>query len=313
MHSVLLICYTGAVGTTDFKCHFCPVCDGTGCIGEMPGMGGVRRNENFRLNCTGWEAARNADPMLVTRFLETTPFKPRIRLAPVTGAIENIGFMDEQPFYYSLLFAAYKAGLALSIGDGTPDIKIQSGIGAVTQLQKQDEQARSAVFIKPYDNDRIFERVEWSQSVAEVVGIDIDSYNIVTMRNLVHLEKKTAAQLKEIKRRLRVPFAIKGVFCEEDIALVKEVHPDIVYISNHGGRIDTRTGSTAEFLAQHAAELQANCDHIWVDGGIRTATDVATALALGAQQVLIGRPCITALCKDGTDGVRAVAESLRTM
>ena len=301
------------MGTTDFKCHFCPVCDGTGCTGELPGMGGVRRNENFRLNCGGWEACRTADPTLISRFAEKSAFAPKIRLAPVTGATENIGFADEQSFYYNMLFSAHKAGLALSIGDGTPDIKIQSGIGAVKWLQKQDENVRAAVFIKPYDNDRIFARVEWSESVAECVGIDIDSYNIVTMRNLVQLEKKTVAQLKAIKRRLRVPFVIKGVFCDEDIALVKEVRPDIVYISNHGGRVDTRTGSTAAFLARHAAELQNYCDHIWVDGGIRTAADVATALALGARQVLVGRPCITALCKGGTEAVCAVAEALRTL
>lgn len=279
----------------------------------MPGMGGMRRNENFRLNCDGWEVCRKADATLISRFLEKSPFAPTIRIAPVTGAVENVGFEDEQSFYYSMLFSAYKTGLGLSIGDGTPDIKIQSGIGAVTWIQKQDESARAAVFIKPYDNDRIFERIDWSASVAEVVGVDIDSYNIVTMRNLVQLEKKSASQLKAIKQRLHVPFAIKGVFCDEDIAVVKEVHPDIVYVSNHGGRVDTRTGSTAEFLMQYTQELQKHCDQIWVDGGIRTAEDVATAMALGARQVLVGRPFISALCKGGTEAVSEKADELRTL
>ena len=278
----------------------------------MPGMGGVRRNENFRLNCDGWEVCRKADATLIARFLEKSPFAPTVRLAPVTGAVENIGFEDEQSFYYSILFSAHKAGLGLCMGDGTPDIKIQSGIGAVKWIQKQDESVRTSVFIKPYDNERIFERIEWAAPVAETVGIDIDSYNIVTMRNLVQLEKKTAAHLKAIKKHLHVPFAIKGVFCQEDIDLVKEVHPDIVYISNHGGRVDTRTGSTAEFLMQYTQELQQHCDQIWVDGGIRTAEDVATALALGAKQVLVGRPLISALCKGGTEEVNAKVQQLQS-
>ncbi len=299
--------------TPSFKCHFCPVCDGTGCTGEMPGMGGVRNNENFVLNCQGWAECRNIDSTLISRFLGKNDFAPKLRLAPMTGAVENIGFEDEQDFYYTMLFSAYKAGVGLCIGDGTPDIKLQSGIGAVQWIQKQAPSARAAVFIKPYDNERIFERITWAEPVAEAIGIDIDSYNIVTMRNLVSLEKKTAAQLLEIKKHIHVPFVIKGVFTEEDIALVKEVRPDIVYISNHGGRVETRTGSTAAFLQANARELRNNCGALWVDGGIRTAQDVATAMALGAEQVLVGRPLATALCRGGTQDVCDCATALRTL
>ena len=35
----------------NFKCHFCPSCDGYGCIGELPGMGGFNENINFQKNC----------------------------------------------------------------------------------------------------------------------------------------------------------------------------------------------------------------------------------------------------------------------
>ena len=298
---------------TSYKCHFCPVCDGTGCMGEMPGMGGVRNNENFILNCQGWAEQRTSDPTLISRFLEKSAFNPIIRLAPMTGALENIGFEDEQNFYYTMLFSAYKARLKLCIGDGTPDIKLQSGIGAVQWIQKQDASAKAAVFIKPYDNDRIFERIAWAENIAESVGIDIDSYNIVTMRNLVSLEKKNVGQLKEIKKHLHVPFIIKGVFTEEDIELVKEVKPDAVYISNHGGRVETRKGSTASFLCAHAKELRNYCGSLWIDGGIRTAEDVVTAMALGAEQVAVGRPFATALCKGGTQEVCDYADVLRTL
>lgn len=280
-------------------------------------MGGVRHNENFRLNCDGWEVCRKQNPQALAAFLEREEWQPKIRVAPVTGAVENVGFEDEQSFYYSMLFSAHKAGLGLCIGDGTPDIKLQSGIAAVKWIQRDSPATKAAVFIKPYDNGRILERADWAAPIAELIGIDIDSYNIVTMRNLVQLEKKTAAQLKAIKEcahtQLHMPFAIKGVFTEEDVALVREVQPDVAVVSNHGGRIETRTGSTAEFLLQYGSELRSNCGELWVDGGIRTALDVATALSLGAQQVLIGRPVVTALCKGGTKGVAEVARRLRTL
>ena len=48
-----------------------------------------------------------------------------------------------------------------------------------------------------------------------------------------------------------------------------------------------------------------------MDGGIRRGTDVATALALGAQAVLVGRPALWGLAVDGENGVRRVLELLR--
>jgi isopentenyl diphosphate isomerase/L-lactate dehydrogenase-like FMN-dependent dehydrogenase len=188
---------------------------------------------------------------------------------------------------------------------------LQSGIAAVKWIQKDSPDTKAAVFIKPYENSRILERTEWALPIAAYIGVDIDSYAIATMRNLVQLEKKTADKLKEIKKHVQVPFALKGVFTEEDIELVKEVKPDVIVVSNHGGRIDTRTGSTAEYLLQYGAELKKHCGELWVDGGIRSSLDVATAMSLGASQVLVGRPFITALCQGGTKAVQRVADELR--
>ena len=114
------------------------------------------------------------------------------------------------------------------------------------------------------------------------------------MRNLVNLERKTAVQLEAFRDKTKLPFVIKGVFTDEDIELVKEVHPDVVYISNHGGRVETRQGSTGDFLKAYASELKKYCKEIWVDGGIRTRRDIQTALYYGADQVIMARPLIRA-------------------
>lgn len=277
-------------------------------------MGGVRRNENFRLNFDGWEVCRKQEKKLVEDFLSLPEHQriPKIRIAPVTGAVENIGYDDENSYYHDMIFSAAEAGLELCIGDGTPDIKLKAGIDALKELQKINPEKKAAVFIKPYTNERISERIDWAKEQAEIIGIDIDSYNIVTMKTLVNLERKTAGELIEIKRKLDVPFAIKGIFMRDDIDLIKEVHPDIVYISNHGGRVETRTGSTAEFLLQYRNELLSNCGELWIDGGIRTSLDIATAMSLGADQILIGRPFISALCKGGTELLCKKAQELKT-
>ncbi|MGP1509241.1 MAG: alpha-hydroxy-acid oxidizing protein [Treponema lecithinolyticum] len=291
--------------THSFKCRFCAQCDGFGCTGELPGMGGFSNNINFQLNCAAWDNLDTNGPFA----LPDAPL-PSVRLAPITGAVENIGYTTEQSFYFDMIEAADKAGVKLSIGDGYPDIKLQSGIRAVQKRQLTNPMAQAAVFIKPYPNERIFERLEWSYSVAEIIGIDIDSYNILTMRRLVQLEKKTAAKLIELKHRVHIPFALKGIFTAQDVDLVKQVKPDIVVISNHGGRVENRIGSTAEFLAEYGVVLKNQCKELWVDGGIRKLRDIQAAGAWGVAQVMVGRPFITALCSAGTKGVERAVKNL---
>ena len=280
------------------KCHFCDECDGRGCIGELPGMGGVFNNENFIRNHDDW--ARFADGSAVSL--------PALRLAPITGAIQNVGYHDEKAFYFDLIEASIRAGLRLSIGDGHPDEKIKFGIEALAASGK-----KGAVFIKPYENAKILERMDWAANVAELYGVDIDSYAIVTMRNLVNLQQKTSRDLLELKARAAkagLPFAIKGVFRPEDIELVRDVHPDVVVVSNHGGRVETLRGSTVEYLAAHGAELARHAGAVWIDGGVRQRRDLETAARLGASEVMLARPCISALLKSGPDGVRARVDAM---
>lgn len=279
----------------DLKCHRCAVCDGYGCPGMLPGLGGVFEGKNFQLNFEGWrelleEAVQNG----VGEEISNISVSPStLRCGPVTGAVENIGYTNESDFYLPYLQNAVQEGLGLCVGDGCPDEKLKLGIAAVKQLGQ-----KAAFFLKPYPQEKLFERVEWIRPYASHIGIDIDSYNIVTMRNLVNLERKTAEQLKEFREYTKLPFVIKGVFTPDDLTLVSLVHPDVVYISNHGGRVETRIGSTAQFLAEHSKELKKYCKEIWVDGGIRTKQDIQTALYYGADQVIAARPLIRATFDD---------------
>lgn len=292
------------------KCHFCDVCDGRGCLSELPGMGGVFENENFMRNCADWAqyaaASEATTGPLAAGIGDFT--LPRIRLAPITGAIQNVGYHDEKTFYFDLINGAIAAEVGLSIGDGHPDEKLLFGIDALASAGRA-----GAVFIKPYENRKIIERMEWASSVSEIIGVDIDSYAILTMRNLVNLQKKGVSDLLEIKARAASegkPFAIKGIFRPEDLELVREVRPDIVVVSNHGGRVETLRGSSADFLARHGSDLASFAGEVWVDGGIRTRADVEAAGRLGAKEVMIGRPFITALLRSGAEGLRERVGSL---
>ena len=284
------------VGTGNLKCHRCAVCDGYGCPGMLPGLGGVFDGKNFQLNCEGWKELYNKNSDEISKI---TVKAQQLRCGPVTGAVENIGYSNEADFYLPYLKNATDAGFGLCVGDGCPDEKLKLGVAAVKELSSavvstDSTTVRAAFFLKPYPQEKLFERIEWVRSFASYIGIDIDSYNIVTMRNLVNLERKTAVQLEEFRSHSKLPFVIKGVFTQEDIELVREVRPDVVYISNHGGRVETRIGSTAQFLAENSEELKKYCKEIWVDGGIRTREDIQTALYYGAEQIIMARPLIRA-------------------
>ena len=289
----------------DFKCHFCKVCLGRGCLGEMPGMGGVNNSENFIFNCGGWDKIPADDEIAVKT--------ENLGIAPVTGAVQNIGFENEEDFYFPYFCAAQKEGISVCAGDGAPDEKLKLGFAAVKKLG-----IKADFFLKPYSNARLFERVDWIRENARAVGIDIDAYNIVSMRNQAKLEKKTVAQLKEFRKYSKLSLAVKGVFTKEDIELCRELKPDIIVVSNHGGRVETENGSTAEFLQANAKILKSVCNELWVDGGIRKKRDIQVALTLGAKKCLAARPFISRLCEGikngGTEqGIKNMQDEIRKM
>jgi 4-hydroxymandelate oxidase len=109
----------------------------------------------------------------------------------------------------------------------------------------------------------------------------------------------------------RVPVLLKGILAAEDALLAVEHGASAVIVSNHGARNLDTTPATIEALPA-VVEAVAGRIPVLFDGGIRRGTDVLKALALGARAVLIGRPYLWGLAVDGADGVRAVADMLRT-
>lgn len=268
-------------------------------------MGGVDGSRAFILNCAAWNSFYESHPPF-QHAIDSIELSPSaVGIAPVTGAVQNIGFADESDFYLPYVRAAAETGIKICIGDGSPDEKLALGVSAVTSLQKT-----AYYFLKPYPDSILFERIERVRPSAAAVGMDIDAYNIVTMRNQAKLERKTAAQIRAFRSLAKRPLMLKGIFTPEDIALCREVKPDIAVISNHGGRVDTNAGSTAEFLEKHIRQLRDCCGEIWADGGIRNARDVRTARFLGADTVLAARPFISALCSGGEKKMKKAVETM---
>ncbi|MEV6010469.1 alpha-hydroxy acid oxidase [Streptomyces sp. NPDC051976] len=121
----------------------------------------------------------------------------------------------------------------------------------------------------------------------------------------------TWADLAWLRARTRLPLVLKGVLTAEDAALAVDHGVDALIVSNHGGRQLDRAVLALDALPEVVAAVPPSCP-VLVDGGIRSGTDVAVALALGARAVLVGRPVLWGLACDGAKGAAAVLELLRS-
>lgn len=106
-----------------------------------------------------------------------------------------------------------------------------------------------------------------------------------------------------------LPVIVKGVLRGDDAVACLDAGAAAVWVSNHGGRQLDGAVSTAAALPEVIAEV-AGRGEVYVDGGIRSGTDVVKALALGAQAVMVGRPVVYGLAVGGAEGVSEVLTDL---
>lgn len=117
--------------------------------------------------------------------------------------------------------------------------------------------------------------------------------------------------LEKIASDRDVPVLVKGVLTGEDAVLAVEHGAAGVVVSNHGGRQLDCVMPTANALPDVVDAVQGR-GTVLADGGLRRGTDVAIALALGADAVLVGRPALWGLAVGGEQGAQRVLELLRS-
>jgi isopentenyl diphosphate isomerase/L-lactate dehydrogenase-like FMN-dependent dehydrogenase len=103
---------------------------------------------------------------------------------------------------------------------------------------------------------------------------------------------------------------VKGLLTGEDAALALEAGVDGIVVSNHGGR-QLDSSPAALTVLPEIVDVVAGRVPVLMDGGVRRGTDVLKALALGAEAVLVGRPCAWGLAAAGEQGVADVLRILR--
>jgi lactate 2-monooxygenase len=141
----------------------------------------------------------------------------------------------------------------------------------------------------------------------------------------------TWADLAWLRQRTTLPILVKGIQHPDDAHAALDHGANGIIVSNHGGRqIDNAVASLDALAPVVDAVREHSRAHsgtrastgagtavgagpavpVLFDSGIRTGADVFTALALGADAVLLGRPWVYGLALAGADGVRSVTEHI---
>lgn len=197
-------------------------------------------------------------------------------------------------------------GIAAFTGDGTDSnvmvaatkaIKKAGGLGIPT--------------VKPWNIETIREKMALVKDAgAFAVAMDIDAAGLPFLKNLnPPAGSKSVEEMREIIDAAGVPFIIKGIMTVKGALKAKEAGASAIVVSNHGGRVLDQCPATAEVLEEIADAVDGSMK-IFVDGGIRSGTDVFKALALGADAAIIARPFVTAVYGGGREGVESYVQKI---
>lgn len=169
------------------------------------------------------------------------------------------------------------------------------------QLGRREKDMRSK-FTDPGSNVQSGQAVDTNQGAARAISSFIDP----------GLSWKDVQWFRSITK---MPILLKGVQRVEDVIKAVEAGVQGVVLSNHGGRQLDFARSGIEVLAETMPVLRhlglENKIEIYVDGGIRRATDIIKALCLGAKGVGIGRPFLYAMSAYGFNGVDRAMQLLK--
>jgi isopentenyl diphosphate isomerase/L-lactate dehydrogenase-like FMN-dependent dehydrogenase len=118
------------------------------------------------------------------------------------------------------------------------------------------------------------------------------------------------AEIDRLRALWPGPFLVKGVMAVPDALAAVEHGCDGIVVSNHGGRQLDSAPATIEVLPDIAKAVGGRLKVLF-DSGVRRGADIAKALALGADFVLVGRATLYGMAAGGRPGIDRAIDILR--
>lgn len=307
-------CLELARGKMGNYCKACPECNGRACKNQMPGPGAKGIGDTAIRNYDKWKEIRvQMDTLVEKRPIDTSlslfgkNFQYPFFAGPVGAVNMHYGDSLNDVSYNDILVSSCaEFGIAAFTGDGMDSnvmvaameaIKKAGGLGIPT--------------VKPWNVEMIREKMALVKDAgAFAAAMDIDAAGLPFLKNFnPPAGSKSVEELREIVEAAGVPFIVKGIMTVKGALKAKEAGAAAIVVSNHGGRVLDQCPATAEVLEEIATAVDGSMK-IFVDGGIRSGTDVFKALALGADAVIIARPFVTAVYGGGREGVEAYIQKI---
>ena len=116
--------------------------------------------------------------------------------------------------------------------------------------------------------------------------------------------------LDRVRECTRLPIVVKGILGAEEARRCVDYGASAILVSNHGGRQLDGAPASLEVLPSIIDAVGTRAE-VYLDGGVRRASDILVALALGAKAVGVGRPVLWALAVGGRAGVAEYLALLR--
>jgi 4-hydroxymandelate oxidase len=111
-----------------------------------------------------------------------------------------------------------------------------------------------------------------------------------------------------LRDRTGLPVVVKGVLRADDAQRAVDAGAAAVVVSTHGGR-GLRSAVPSALALAEVVDAVGSRGEVYVDSGLRSGLHVATAIALGARAVFVGRPVLWGLAIGGADGAHAVLDA----
>lgn len=295
-------------------CKACPVCNGRACANAMPGPGSkfpgnvaARNYDKWQEICVNMDTlCPNAEPDCSFE-LFGKKFTAPIFVAPLGAIKMHYGELHDDISYNRLLIpAAAEYGICALTGDGVDpevmknaarDMAAIGGMGIPT--------------IKPWNKEFVFEKLDLLNELdIFAAAMDVDGAGLPFLKAMnPNAGSKSVDEMREIVNYAKMPLIVKGIMTARGAQKAIEAGAAAIVVSNHGGRVQGGTPSTAEVLPEIAEAVNGRIK-IFVDGGIRSGVDVFRAIALGADAVLIGRPFVPVIYADGANGFRSYMDKI---
>ena len=297
-------------------CKACPVCNGRACSNQMPGPGAKGSGTLAVRNYETWHNIRiNMDTICEKQDVSTKlelfgkTFSAPFFAGPVGSVKLHYGEKYTEDEYNQILVSGCaKEGIAAFTGDGVDEMVMKEGTAVIAA-----NDGIGVPTVKPWDLGTIREKMELvKKSGAFAVAMDIDAAGLPFLKNLnPPAGSKSVEELKEIVKMAEIPFILKGIMTPKGARKAMEAGAAGIVVSNHGGRVLDQCPATSEVLPEIVKAVGGKMK-IFVDGGIRSGTDVFKALALGADAVIIARPFVTAVYGGGKEGVQVYTNKIKS-